>query len=189
MKRKAVAITGKIGSGKSAVAGILRDMGYKTVDCDALARQVAANPNVVQRVEQLLGAGSVTNGQLDRKTIRETVFKNENLLRQYEQIFFDGVRALLVQALAALEGEKAVFVEIPVLDAFPFDWNEIWLIESSEQTSVSRVTARDGVTEDSVLSTLRRQKQYASTYVIENNGSLQALTQAVKAALSQSGLI
>ena len=189
MKRKVVALTGVIGSGKSAVAGILREMGYKTVDCDLLAKQVATSPDVIENVEQLLGSKSVVKGQLDRKYIREVVFADENLLSKYQQIFFDGVKTLLAQNLADLQQEKAVFVEIPVLDAFDFHFDEVWRIESSEQACVSRVTARDGVSADSVHATLARQKTYESTRVIHNNGNFYDLTEAVKVALTKSQLV
>lgn len=195
MKRKVIALTGKIGSGKSAVSAILRDMGYKTVDCDVLAKQVADNPDVVKRVEQLLGSKSVENGQLNRKYIREVVFSDADLHEKYEQIFFDGVKELLVANIAnlqkniAMKANQAIFVEIPVLDAFSFTWDEIWRVESSEKACISRVTARDKVPAESVCATLNRQKIYDCTYVIENNGDLKQLEQSVKRALTKSELL
>ena len=189
MKRKVVALTGKIGSGKSTVSRILRDLGYVTVDCDELAKQVAANPDVVVLVEQLLGSKSVTKGQLNRKFIRETVFNDENLLKKYQQLFFDGVKKLLVEKLASLKGYGAVFVEIPVLDAFDFDFDEVWRVESSEKTCILRVTERDKVSEGSVLTTFNRQKVYNCTYVIENNGNMDDLVQTVKRAIVNCGLM
>ena len=188
MKRKVIALTGKIGSGKSTVSGILRDMGYKTIDCDVLARQVANRPDVVERVEQLLGKEYVVNGELNRKAIRETVFGNESLLKQYEQIFFDGVKALLLDTLETVQDCKAVFVEIPVLDAFSFTWDEIWRVESSENACISRVVARDSVSADNVFATLNSQKNYDCDCVIENDGDLVKLKQMVKNALAKSGL-
>lgn len=188
MKRKIIALTGKIGSGKSAVAHILRDFGYETVDCDMLARQVASRADVVARVERLLGSEYVVSGELNRKAIRETVFNDGNLLNKYQQIFFDGVKELLIEALANLEDCKAVFVEIPVLDAFSFNWDEIWRVESSEKDCISRVVERDSVSVDNVFATLSRQKVYDCTCVIENNGDLVKLNQIVKNALVKSRL-
>ena len=189
MKRKLIALTGKIGSGKSAVSSILRNMGCKTVDCDELAKRIAEQSDVVERVGELLGSECISNGRLNRKVIREIVFKDEKLLERYQQIFFDGVKSLLLETIATFGDCKAVFVEIPVLDAFDFNWDEIWRVESSEKNSVERVAARDGVSADSVLATLNRQKAYECTYVIENNGDFNHLTQAVERALLKSKLI
>ena len=195
MKRKLIALTGRIGSGKSAVARILRDFGYNTVDCDELAKQVATSPEVVARVKQLLGDKCVQNGQLNRAVIREIVFNDDKLLKEYQQIFFDGVKALLSEKLALLQSNistpqacKAVFVEIPVLDAFPFAWDEIWRVESSEQSIISRVMARDNVSADSVRSTLNSQRTYDCTCVIKNNGDMEQLRQTVHTILCQNRL-
>ena len=189
MKRKVIALTGTIGSGKSEVARILRIWGYKTVDCDLLARQVADSPAVVSQVEQLLGSDCVADGKLNRIAIRDKVFKDENLLKRYEQIFFDGVRRLLIEAVQATNG-NIVFVEIPILDAFPFDFVEVWRIESDKSTQLKRVIARDKVPAENALNILDRQKKYDNvTRVIVNNGSLDELETVVRQVLSDSNLI
>ena len=192
MKPKVIAITGKIGSGKSTVACILRDLGYKTIDCDELAKQVATKPDVVKQVEQLLGSQCVANGQLNRKAIREIVFGDEKLLQKYQSIFFDGVKELLVTEIDSFinntsteNDRKTVFVEIPVLNAFDYDWDEVWRVESSEKNCISRVTVRDNVSADSVCATLNSQKNYDCTYVIENDGSLEQLKKSVHMILSE----
>ena len=59
MKRKVIAVTGGIGSGKSTVINILRRAGYATIDCDELAREVAEYPEVAENVRNLLGDGYV----------------------------------------------------------------------------------------------------------------------------------
>ena len=54
MKRKVIAITGGIGSGKSTVTQILQQQGYKVVFCDVLARQAGESRQVVDSVKKLL---------------------------------------------------------------------------------------------------------------------------------------
>ena len=188
MKRKVIALTGGIGSGKSEVARILRTWGYETVDCDLLARQVGELPEVVSQVEKLLGGDCVTDGQLNRKVIREIVFKDKALLREYEQIFFEKVKQLLTDSIKSTDG--VVFVEIAVLDAFDFDFAEIWRVESDEAQRIERVVSRDGVSAENVKNTVSIQKTYNNaTRVIVNNGRVEELTNAVKKALDDSGLL
>ena len=55
MKRNAIALTGGIGSGKSAVGDYLRQKGFVVIDCDKIARQVANDSQVQQKVIALLG--------------------------------------------------------------------------------------------------------------------------------------
>lgn len=187
MKHKTIAITGGIGSGKSAVSAILIAMGFQVVDCDLLARQVATEPHVLQKVKDLLGEEFVSDGQPDRRKIRATIFGNDELYASYSAIFWDEIRLVLQNRVAQFD---TVFVEIPVLDAFPFDWDEIWLVESALETRIARVTQRDGVTEENVLNVISKQKQYQIfTRKIANDGSFEDLKKAVEQCVFDAGLI
>ena len=187
MKRKVVAVTGGIGSGKSEVCKILREIGFTTVDCDALAKQIAEEKSVVAAVERLLGSDCVIGGTINRAKVRETVFKDEQLLKKYDEIFFERVRERLNEIV---EGENgAVFVEIAVIDSFDFDFDEIWLVESAKKTRIARVTARDGVSKQNVLNIMSRQRyNKAHTRLVANDGSIDELKQRILAALGASGL-
>ncbi len=188
MKRKIIAITGGIGSGKSAVAKILQDCGYTTVDCDQLSKKVANMPQVVEQVANLLGKEYIVDGKLDRKAIRNVVFANKELLSQYNQIFFDKIRQLLVEQAQSCNG--TLFVEIPLIDAFDFCWDEIWLVQASTDTQIARVTARDGVTQQNVCQIMANQPTTQRfTSIIYNNGSLTELRQQVLFALEKQMLV
>lgn len=186
MKRKVVAVTGGIGSGKSTVCSILREMGYATVNCDALAKQVADEPTVVAAVEGLLGSQCVTNGALNRAKIREIVFADKDLLAKYNQIFFGRVRERLFEAVNGISGD--VFVEIAVINAFQFDFDEIWLITCPEHTQIVRVTARDNVSAQNVEQIMRRQNYAEFTREILNDGSIDDLKKRIFEAIFASGL-
>lgn len=189
MRHKVIALTGGIGSGKSEVARILRSLGVKTLDCDAIAKDIADESETVEKVAKLLGAEYVFDGKLNRRAIRERVFADEALLEQYQALFFRGVKQRLTDTLQTI-GDETVFVEIPILDAFDFDWDEVWRVESDEDIRVSRVTLRDDVSAENVKNILARQEHYANcTRVIVNNGSLDELSNAVRQALSDSGLL
>lgn len=188
MKNKIVAVTGGIGSGKSAVVKYLAEKGYPTLDCDVLAREVATRPNVIEQVRLLLGNDCITpEGQLDRRAIRSRVFSDEKLLAQYSAIYFGEVKALLRDRVALSGADSdlgAVFVEISVFNAFSFAWDEVWLIESDLNERRRRVAARDGVSEKDVDSIIASQFICESyTLKIDNNGSIDDLKRNVDRAL------
>ena len=184
MKRKVIAITGGIGAGKSQVAKILQSKGFQTVDCDNLSRQVAQQPQTLAAVQKLLGAEYVTNGQLNRTLIRQVIFKDSVLLSRYNKIFFDAILQLLDQIVQ--NSTETLFVEIPLLDAFEYDWYQIWLVTSSSQTRIDRVTARDNVDAQNVLDVMSQQKQTENyTAILHNDGSLQELEQQIDKLLQQ----
>lgn len=183
MKNRVVALTGGIGSGKSSVAEILRDMGYATIDCDQIAREVAVMPEVAESIRKLLGNAFVVDGQLNRRAIREKVFADEELLSQYNAIFFGRVQSKLEERLSNVSG--TVFVEISVFDAFEFPWDEVWLVESDVRARKLRVMQRDGVSETNVDEIIARQRVCESySQKILNDGDIDALKQRVVTALN-----
>lgn len=186
MERKVIAITGYIGSGKSLVSNFLRQMGYKTVDCDEIAKQISEQPDTVCAVKELLGDDYVQNGHLNRKAIRLKVFSDPELLKEYQALFFGAVKSRLNDIVS--QSRETVFVEIPVIDAFDFPWDEIWLIQCDRKILFDRVAARDGVTADSIAEILSRQKQPNPTRTILNDGDLSDLRKAVIDALAQAKL-
>lgn len=187
MKRSVIAVTGGIGSGKSEVCKYLRELGYATVDCDELARQIADEPQVVEAVKELLGGQCVQNGAINRKKVREIVFSDGKLLKKYDEIFFLRVKERLTEIVEQTDG--ALFVEMSVFDAFEFPFDEVWLVKSDENNRVFRVTARDGVSKQSVLNVMSRQRYDGDfTRVFINDGTLDELKKQVSAALKASGI-
>ena len=187
MRHRHIALTGFIGSGKSTVANILsQEYSFHVVECDALARDVANDPMVLSQIAALLGADCVTDGKLNRKKVREIVFADPELYKQYSTLFFDRVRELLEKRT---EGLETVFVEIPVLSAFSWDWNEVWHVESSTDNCVNRVVVRDGVSTRDVHNILARQTTDKFTRIIPNNGSIDDLRLEVKKALQDAKLV
>ena len=186
MKSKVIAVTGCIGSGKSEVVQYLRKLGYATLDCDVLAREVSERAEVAQQVSKLLGAEFVRNGQLDRRAIRDKVFADEGLLKRYNAIFFGEVKSLLSQRIAELSSDKYIFVEISVFDAFEYAWDGVWLIDSSEVERKHRVILRDNTSQQSLDNILRSQRICTDyTLRIANDGSIDELKIKVENALKQ----
>lgn len=184
MTSKIIAVTGGIGSGKSEVVRYLRSLGYQTIDCDLLAREISTRPKVVEQVRALLGAEFAENGQLNRKAIRDKIFADGDLLKQYNAIFFCEVKHLLDERIAALHNERYVFVEVSVFDAFEYPWDEVWLIESNELERKRRVILRDGTSQQNVDDILKRQR-ICSVYTLKivNNGNLEELKIKINNAL------
>lgn len=188
MKPRMIALTGCIGSGKSTIAKILsHEYNFDVVDCDALARELAENSEVLSEISAMLGEECVSDGHLNRKKVREIVFGDTELYKKYNAIFFERIKALLQQRTAGLQ---TVFVEIPVLSAFSWNFDEIWLIDSEKDSCIVRASRRDGVSEENIDSILSRQ-EICQTYTrrICNYGSLSDLRAELDKALYSSGLI
>lgn len=188
MKRNVIALTGGIGSGKSVVGNYLRQKGFTVIDCDKLSRQVSTQPQVLNSVTDLLGEGYVTNGQLNRAKIRNVVFADKQLHKQYNQIFHTRIKQMLTQLVEQSNG--TVFVEIPLIDAFDFSWQQIWLVQRPLNDRVNAVVQRDSVTPQNVVDIASKQTICSHpTEKINNDGSLQQLYYQVDDLLQKYHLV
>ena len=106
----------------------------------------------------------------------------------------DGAFTLKSRIGLTAEAESAcgevVFVEIPVFDAFDYDWYAVWIVRSDVVTRVERVKSRDNVTGQNVSDIIARQSEpnVDAAVVIRNDGTLDRLKEAVFATLKQSGV-
>ncbi len=187
MKCNVIALTGGIGSGKSVVGNYLQQKGFTVIDCDQISRQVATQSQVLNEIISLLGEDCVIDGQLNRAKIRNVIFADQQLCEQYNQIFHTRIKQELMQLVEQSNG--TVFVEIPLIDAFDFPWQQIWSVQRSLESRVDAVVKRDGVSVQNVLNIASNQLVCDNpTVTINNNGSLQQLYTQVDNLLQKYNL-
>ena len=137
---KVIGLTGNIGCGKSAVAGMLRDLGVATIDADAVTRQVRNNDGVVRRrIERRFGT-------LDAGELAGIVFSDPAALADLEEILHppvrDEVRARLAELVAA-GAEVACIEAIKLLESPLRDrCDETWVVRCDEADALARLAAR-----------------------------------------------
>lgn len=185
-----VALTGGIGSGKSAVADRFAALGAEVIDTDAIAHALTAPGGAAMpAIEAAFGARFVAeDGSLDRARMRDHVFAEPAERRRLEGILHPMIRA---QAEAGLEASRAPYavMVIPLLveggdPRGRFD--RILVVDCLPETQVRRVMARNGLEEQAVRRILaaqasRAQRLAVADDVVENEGPLSALDMAVAA--------
>ncbi len=112
-----VGLTGGIGSGKSAVARRLAELGAIVIDADALAREVvAAGTDGLAEVVAAFGSGVLTpDGALDRAAVAAMVFGDADKRRRLEAIIHPRVRARSTRLVAAAPPDAVVVNDVPLL--------------------------------------------------------------------------
>jgi len=116
---KVLGLTGGIGMGKSASAGLLRARNVPVVDTDDLARQVVepGQPGLA-KVREIFGAEVLdAAGCLRRDELARRVFNNADARRKLEGILHPPIRALWKAQIEQWrkEGRPLAVVVIPLL--------------------------------------------------------------------------
>lgn len=181
-------LTGSFGSGKSAVARLLREMGIPVIDADQAARDVvAAGTEGFGGVIAEFGEDMVAeDGELDRKKLADVVFEDESARQRLNRIVHPLVGAEIGRFLAAHAAEDLCVLEIPLLleSPNPAPVEKIVVVTTSEQNRIDRLAGR-GFNPSEIEARLRTQmpqeeKVRRADYVIDNDGDLAATRRQVE---------
>ena len=146
----AVAITGGIASGKTAVANGFAALGIAVVDADVAAREVVApgEPALAEIAARFGPRALQDDGALDRRWLREHAFADAQARKDLEAITHPPIRARMA-AQARAEAGTYVLVAIPLLAegggraAYPW-LQRILVVDAPEALQLARLQARDG---------------------------------------------
>lgn len=192
---RVICLTGGIGSGKSRVAALLRQLGAAVISADEVARELSRPGTDVHRaIVAAFGPDVVAaDGTLDRRALGRRVFADPEARRCLEGITHPAIRKEMEQRLAALRAAPdpppAVVLEIPLLfetgGRYPCD--QVWVVYAPEEVRVARVMARDGLSRDEVLARMRAQwpleeKVRRADVVIDNGGPWEDAERQVRTA-------
>jgi dephospho-CoA kinase len=114
---KRLGITGGITSGKSAVASMLRELGFRVIDADALGHEVMEpGTRAYGEIVAEFGAGVVgADGRIDRGKLGTLVFADRGKLERLNVIVHPRVEEELVRLFG--EWEKSGLVDAAFVEA------------------------------------------------------------------------
>lgn len=111
-----VGLTGGIGSGKSAVASLLAEMGALVIDSDQLAREVVSpGSEGLHQIVDRFGSTIIKDGGLDRAALAAIVFKDDAARRDLEAITHPLIRKRFEQIVSQAPSDAIVVNEVPLL--------------------------------------------------------------------------
>ena len=182
-------LTGGIGSGKSAASTWFETQGITVVDADIVAREVVEKgQTTLQQIHAAFGDWVLLeNGELNRRALREHIFKDPNARQILEQITHPAIRQSIIHQLQSATSPYVILVS-PLL----FETNQhklthhTLLIDATEELQIQRASQRDGQSIEQIHKIIqaqmpRQQKQQLADDIVLNDGHLEHLYHHLKA--------
>ena len=189
-----IGITGGTGCGKTTALNTIRALGGCVIDCDAVYHWLLQyDPSLLASIENRF-PGTVEDGKLNRKKLGSIVFADAQALKDLNAITHSAVKQevlrrmpscptlVAIDAIGLFEGGLAQLCQITVA------------ITAPEEQRVSRLMAREGISEEYARSRIAAQNPpewFASQcdHVLENNGTFDAFATKCLAFFSDLAII
>jgi dephospho-CoA kinase len=180
---KLIGLTGGVGSGKSTVATMLRDLGAVLVDADEATHAVyePGTPGF-EAVIREFGDYYIRDGRIDRQRLGELVFKDAASRRRLNAIVHPLVREWMAARTveAAERGAEVVVQDVPLLFENGLErlYSSVILVYVPEEMQVERLVNGRGFTPERARAVVATQvpieeKRRRAHHVIDNSGTVE----------------
>lgn len=179
LDRPIIGIAGGIGSGKSAVARMLAELGCEVCISDDVARKVLEMPEVCAAIIARAGSSvALPGGAIDRSALAHAMFSDRTLRADIEAIMHPRIEALRrAQFAAAPASSRAFVIDAPLLFEVGLDREcaAVIFVDTPRELRLSRVGESRGW-DDAELARREasqlalEEKRRRSSDVVENHG-------------------
>ena len=190
-------MTGGIGSGKSAVAGLLGERGGAVIDADRIGHQALGRPEVIEQVRRAFGDEVLDDeGNIRHEALAAVAFVSAEQVEKLNSIvhprIIEEVRRRIGEAEAHSEVRFIVLdaallmetgLDSEVCDALLFVRVDPDL--RRERAAAQRGWSQEEMERREALQMSPEQKERAADFVLENNGSREDLRRGVERVLIQ----
>lgn len=158
-----IIVTGGIGSGKSQVCTILKQMGYRAqYDADSRAKALyEEHPSLLAEIEKSLGCSfRDENGKFQSARLAEVIFSDRKALEIVESHLFPVMIDDFMSYAGECGEEIVVFESATVLEKKQFEGfgDKVILVDAPFESRLERACRRDGTDRDKVLARMQNQK-------------------------------
>ena len=176
--KSVIGITGGIASGKTNVSNVCKELGYKVIDSDKIARDLSKKGYpLYDAILKEFGPDYLNeDGDLDRKKLAKLVFNNQDIKERMDKITHPLIVEEIKKQIKEIDDEL-IFVDIPLLFEAKLDYlcDKVICVFLKKKLQVERLMQRDGIDEDYALAKIHSQmdlymKKELSDYVIDTKG-------------------
>lgn len=187
-----IGLAGGIGTGKSEVSRVLKELGAAVLDADRFGHEVyLPNTDGLREVVATFGKDVLLpSGEVNRRALGAKVFGNPQAMEKLNAIAWPRICQRLIEGI---EEERRKGTQVVVLDAavlIEAGWtalaDEVWVVTAPETDVVRRLQSRNNLTEEQVRARMdsqmpAKERVKHAHVVVENDGNLEDLRRKVMA--------
>ena len=188
-----IGLTGGIGTGKTQVSEILASLGAAVINADQVGHDAyLPNTKTWHDIVEAFGRGVLSeSGEIDRKKLGGIVFSDPDALKRLNSITHPRIFEMIRDRIGELDREGAGPVVVEAALLIEANWtslaDQVWVVTSEEAHVVSRLTARNQLSEESIRARIASQMPQAervrhADVIISNHGDLGQLRSRVRKA-------
>lgn len=191
---KIIAITGGIGSGKSFALKIIKKLGYKSFSADLIYKNLQKSKEFIMQVSSKIGVSPIVKDgkiYLDKQAVSNVVFNDKDKLKTLNDFTHPRIMQKMIQSAKKCDG--LVFCEVPLLYEGGYEnlFDFIFVIKRKDEDRFLSASKRDNKTIEQIKIVAKNQFNYTNltqnthTFIIENDGDENALTEKIKVAIQK----
>ena len=115
-----IGLTGKIGSGKTTTAKIIKSLGYNVFDCDKSAQKILKESKTILKIKKMFDSkiqNLITSNHINTNLLGNYVFSRPTDLEQLESLIHPKIKKKEKFFLFknSISRKKIVFIDIPLM--------------------------------------------------------------------------
>lgn len=189
LTKRIIAVTGGIGSGKSAVCRYLAARG-EVVSCDEINKEMLLDKDYLAKLKDIFPE-AFSSGEFDRRILARVIFSDSAKRAQLNALAHPEIMKRLQGKILSAQTD-VVFAEVPLLVGTGFEklFREIIVVKADFDIRIKRIMARDNVSKEEAIKKIDTQNSDptfagARVYTIDNSGSQEELKAACDRLIKQ----
>ena len=162
-------ITGGIGSGKTSITKIFKELGVPVFNSDKYSREAESDPIVQKEFKEILGEDIFMDGVLDRAKMRNLVFKDKLVLEKINSFMVPYIKEQFEMFCRSNLSAPYVILESAIIFETGSDKNFDYIITvvADVTTRMGRVRRRDGLSDEDIMNKMK--SQLSDKYRLSNS--------------------
>ena len=153
-----VGLTGLMGSGKSTVLNMFRELGAAVYNADIEAKKLMHTPELILKIKALFGDVAFEEGVLNRAYISKVVFDNPIKLKQLNGIVHPAVKVDFEQFVANSNANYVVYESALLFQsALKSVFDIIVVVSAPAEDRILRIMQRDKSSREAIEKRLKHQ--------------------------------